>query len=104
MDRKELSAKLQKMNIAVQDDKVKKSDIAAFLKTIAASPEQDFVEYCLSFYGKGGIYAQEFGKGKPFTSAEISKALAILKIVVVPDYDTVDRERVRDIVLELRKK
>lgn len=60
----------------------------------------DFISYCLSFYGHGEIYDHGI------TEAEIRKALDI-RLERYPhigfDGDTLDREKVRDIVLyELR--
>lgn len=62
---------------------------------------QQFVDYVLSFYGKGGIY--DFGA----TSDQVLEALAVrlVRHHDTPfDSDSVDREWVRDIMLEMRGK
>lgn len=59
-----------------------------------------FVTYLMDFYGKGGLY--DYG----FTPDEIlAGTLHLVSIIGVDEFegDSVDRERVRDIVLETRK-
>lgn len=59
----------------------------------------NFVNYVFDFYGKGGIY--DFGA----TRKEIREALTIrlIKVTDTPfDGDSVDREMVRDILLEMK--
>ena len=58
-----------------------------------------FIKYCLKFYGPGGLY--DLGA----TYGEIEAALAErLKRDPFPfDGDTVDRELVRDILIETRE-
>jgi hypothetical protein len=57
-----------------------------------------FIDYVESFYAEGGIYDFKF------TRAEILKAIRIRKIFVSIDFegDTIDREFIRDIVMEGR--
>ena len=66
--------------------------------------QRRFIDYVLSFYGKDGIYATEFGQ--PFTRDEIEKATEqYIQAIVnqIPqwefDGDSMDRENVRDYVL-----
>ena len=60
----------------------------------------DFVDYCLEFYGHGGIY--DYG----FSFEEVCQGL-IKRFAYRPsldfDGDSVDREHVRDMVFELRE-
>ena len=57
---------------------------------------RDFIDYVLSFYGVGGIY--DFG----VTEEEIKEAIEIRidKYELPFAGDSVDREMVRDIILE----
>lgn len=57
---------------------------------------QDFIDYVLSFYGPNGVY--DFN----FTESEVKKGLQIhlIKEKVAFAGDSVDREMVRDIVLD----
>ena len=61
----------------------------------------DFVEYCLNFYGPGGIY--DYG----FTFDEICRGM-IKRFGYRPsldfDGDTVDRELVCEMVFEIRER
>mgnify|MGYP000329422215 CR=1 FL=1 len=59
--------------------------------------EQEFVNYVLSFYGLGGIYG-----GWNFKEREVKKAIRIHKRNEKVEFigDSVDREMVRDIVLD----
>ena len=65
---------------------------------------EDFVSYVLSFYnGVDGIY-----KDVDATPAEVVAATRKLEKMYrshgeEPDYDSIDRERVRDFILEGRK-
>lgn len=59
----------------------------------------DFVDYVMSFYGKGGLY--DFGA----TPTEVRRALNVRLAIrqdVEFDGDTLDREMVRDIMLANR--
>jgi len=60
----------------------------------------DFVEYCLDFYGPGGVY--DYG----FTFDEICRGM-IKRFGYRPSLDfegdTVDREYVREMVFEIRE-
>jgi len=59
-----------------------------------------FIDYVLSFYGKGGLYPIE-----SLTVEEIKKAVKIRK-KIKPKFefagDSIDREMVRDIILAKR--
>jgi hypothetical protein len=67
---------------------------------LSVSKVLDFVEYCLAFYGHGGIY--DYG----FTFDEVCQGL-IKRFSYRPsmdfDGDTVDREYVREMVFEIRE-
>lgn len=59
---------------------------------------EQFIEYCLDFYGKNGIY--DYG----FTVEEIELATRLYQLGCERSGekfcgDTIDRERVRDIIL-----
>ena len=59
----------------------------------------DFTKYCLSFYGSGGLY--DMGA----TPEEIEAALAIRlkRFPLEFEGDSIDRELVRDIIIEMRE-
>ena len=59
---------------------------------------KEFVDYVFSFYGKGGIY--DYGFKKP----EIRKAMKLYEAFGSVEFvgDSVDREKIRDIVLMMR--
>ena len=61
----------------------------------------NFTRYMLEFYGKNGIY--DYG----FTSTEINLATQLYKcrLNATQEFcgDSIDRERVRDIILESRE-
>jgi hypothetical protein len=61
----------------------------------------NFTEYMLDFYGPKGIYPLRF------TSTQINLATQLYKCRLRKDQeflgDSIDRERVRDIILEARK-
>lgn len=61
--------------------------------------ENEFIEYVMEFYGDKGIYDIKA------TKAEIQRAINIRKLfqVIPVEFDSVDREFVRDIILEMRK-
>ena len=65
---------------------------------------KEFIDYMLAFYGFNGLY--RFDYGKPFTTAEISKALTqhIRELGGWENFegDTLDREAVRDRILCVR--
>jgi hypothetical protein len=69
-------------------------------RTITISEILDFVEYCLDFYGPGGVY--DYG----FTFSEICRGM-IARFGYRPsvdfDGDTVDREYVREMVFDIRE-
>jgi len=65
----------------------------------------NFTKYMLDFYGPNGIY--DYG----FTSKQIILATQLYKVCMEEDFgqtefegDSVDRERVRDIILSFREK
>jgi glutamate synthase domain-containing protein 1 len=61
-----------------------------------------FYNYCLDFYGVGGIYDMGATKDE-IVNATTLRLLSLTERTKVPfDGDTVDRELVRDIMLELR--
>ena len=57
-----------------------------------------FIEYCVSFYGPGGIYPLGMSED------EVTKAVRLLDLIGQEDLelDSIDREKVRDIVLVVR--
>ena len=57
-----------------------------------------FIEYCMGFYGPQGLYPMGM------TPAEIQKAVRLMDLVGNLDLegDSIDRERVRDIVRVMR--
>ena len=57
-----------------------------------------FIEYCLNFYGPGGIYPLGMSED------EITKAIRLLDLIGQKelDLDSIDREKVRDVVLVVR--
>ena len=57
-----------------------------------------FIEYCLSFYGPGGVYPMGMSED------EITKAIRLLDLIGQKDLelDSIDREKVRDVVLVVR--
>ena len=57
-----------------------------------------FIEYCPSFYGPGGIYPLGMSED------EITKAIRLLDLIGQKelDLDSIDREKVRDVVLVVR--
>jgi hypothetical protein len=58
----------------------------------------EFIEYCMSFYGPGGVYPLGMSED------EITKAIRLLDLIGQEDLDldSIDRERVRDVVLVMR--
>jgi len=76
---------------------------ACFPSEVPPSKEEliEFVNYCLDFYGRGGIY--DYG----FRNFEVFEALHLrwnYKPSLPFDGDSVDREIVRDLVLEMRER
>jgi hypothetical protein len=57
-----------------------------------------FIEYCLSFYGPGGIYPLGMSED------EVTRAIRLLDLIGQEDLelDSIDREKVRDVVLVVR--
>tara|TARA_R110000823_G_scaffold3818_1_gene14479 strand:- start:163 stop:486 length:324 start_codon:yes stop_codon:yes gene_type:complete len=65
----------------------------------------DFVDYVNQFYGKDGIYAEEFFPPNGATPAEIVLAVKIKLLMNIDlpfDGDSMDREIVRDIIAQAR--
>ena len=62
----------------------------------------DFTEYMLEFYSDNGVYPLGFTESQIHIATDIYKArLSEREMVFVGD--SVDRENVRDIVLELKR-
>ena len=62
-------------------------------------PQQEFIDYVFNFYGKDGIYDMQATKEQIATATNIR--LKNLKYVKLPfEADTIDREIVRDILIE----
>ena len=57
-----------------------------------------FIEYCLDFYGPGGIYPLGMSED------EVTRAIRLLDLIGQEDLelDSIDREKVRDVVLVVR--
>lgn len=73
-----------------------------YVSEMTAQENKLFLDYCMAFYGKDGIYELEF------TEAEIVLAMELYKLQLArynEEFcsDTIDRERVRDIVLKSRE-
>ena len=65
----------------------------------------EFVEYIYNFYGEGGIYAEEFFPEAGVSYSEIILAMKIRDLIIGEEFDgSIDREIVRDIMLEAREK
>ncbi len=62
-------------------------------------PQKEFIDYVFDFYGKDGIYDMNATKDQIATATNIR--LKNLKYAKLPfDGDTIDREIVRDILIE----
>ena len=67
--------------------------------------EWEWVEYIYNFYGEGGIYAEEFFPEAAVSYSEIILAMKIRDLIIGEEFDgSIDREIVRDIMLEAREK
>ena len=57
-----------------------------------------FIEYCLDFYGPGGIYPLGMSED------EVTRAVRLLDLIGQEDLelDSIDREKMRDVVLVMR--
>ena len=66
---------------------------------------EQFIQYCLEFYGENGMYRDQQENGQPFTHDEMIWGVGILEQVFgfYGDWDTVDREWVRDRINERRR-
>lgn len=63
--------------------------------------DEQFIDYCMSFYGPDGLYDRNFN------TTEIRLALDLLKCRLASEGsefvgDTIDREFIRDIILDAR--
>lgn len=68
------------------------------MQTATFNPVKDFNSYVMSFYGEGGIY------DNGFTPDEITEAVAqYVPTVEVFCGDSLDREHIRDMVLQNRQ-
>ena len=58
----------------------------------------EFIDYCVSFYGPGGIYPLGM------SSEEVSTAVRLLDLIGQQELelDSIDREKVRDVVMVMR--
>ena len=58
----------------------------------------EFIDYCMGFYGPGGIYPLGM------SSEEVSKAVRLLDLIGQQELelDSIDREKVRDVVMVMR--
>jgi len=58
----------------------------------------EFIEYCISFYGSGGIYSMDM------TKTEIERAIRLFDLIGQQDLelDSIGREQIRDIVSVMR--
>tara|TARA_R110001583_G_scaffold4214_1_gene24763 strand:+ start:207 stop:536 length:330 start_codon:yes stop_codon:yes gene_type:complete len=74
-------------------------------ENIFTDADDEFVKYVHGFYGKGGIYAEEFFPPNGVTQTEIVLAVKIRKLMNI-DFpfhgDSGDREIVRDIMAQAR--
>ena len=82
------------------------------MATRRKSPDQQFIDYVLSFYGKGGIYPFRpvmrhgeamYALGIWHSAAAAGEIVGIPKGTLEVEIDTFDRELVRDIVLLTRE-
>lgn len=65
---------------------------------------EDFVEYVLSFYnGNNGVYKDINATYKEVVDATRKIEKMYRNVGEEPCYDSIDRERVRDFILENRK-
>ena len=62
----------------------------------------NFIEYCMSFYAKDGIYELNFTENEVLLATELYM-IQLLNAGQEFCSDTLDRERVRDIVLKSRE-
>ena len=62
----------------------------------------NFVDYCMDFYGKDGIYKLNFTENEVLLATELYM-IQLLNAGQEFCSDTLDRERVRDIVLKSRE-
>ena len=68
------------------------------MSVVSSEQQSEFVDYCMSFYGPGGIYDYDFCKGE----IEVALSYRLISHSDLPfDGDTIDREIVRDIVLDI---
>jgi len=94
-DEEEMVEHLEKYFAALKDVKKQKGG----LKLVKGASPQDFEEYVWEFYQPGGMHGDFFGN--KLTKAEVKAAIKLLQLVVgnLEEGDSVDRERIRDILL-----
>jgi hypothetical protein len=63
--------------------------------------QDQFIAYCLDFYGESGIYPLGFTRGQLALATELYQ-LKLKQGREQFEGDTVDRENVRDLLLELQ--
>ena len=63
---------------------------------------KNFVDYCMAFYAKDGIYELNFTENEVLLATELYM-IQLLNAGQEFCSDTLDRERVRDIVLKSRE-
>ncbi len=63
--------------------------------------QQTFIDYCNSFYGIGGLYDMDVTKDEIASAVALYKAKCNRYPEMWGDGDSVDRERVRDILVAL---
>lgn len=68
------------------------------LKKVSRLNMADFTDYCISFYGPGGLYPMKM------TEEDVSRAVRLLEMIgnLEVSGDSIDRERVRDVVRVMR--
>lgn len=64
-----------------------------------AAKKQEFIKYVLSFYGINGLYADFFGKGVSEQEVKIALEIRLKNKTIQFDWDSFDREIIRDIML-----
>ena len=68
------------------------------MSVVSSEQQSEFVEYCMDFYGPGGIYDYDFNEAE----IEVALSYRLISRADLPfDGDTIDREIVRDIVLDI---
>lgn len=70
----------------------------AHLKKASPMNMANFTDYCISFYGPRGLYPMKM------TEEDVSRAVRLLEMIgnLEVSGDSIDRERVRDVVRVMR--